>query len=281
MLRLPCFMLSVVMVWTPNTSSKEHRMSSLIEPLSPSATKFSSASKPVVVLRPQVRRIPRFESLLADSVPQHRYAIHLLNDAEIATLHAIQPLSSPRHYLSNGDRLHAPVSTTLSEVWGVYRRLQSFTRQVSSDNVSSRTAFLLVAQARVIQDQPHWLSLENVHQEVRPSDVLMPLETSIASDVETNSNSLPNAQLLGSVVGERYIATDRWLVIDKGYQDGMQRGAHYRVTKGLSGTQAVGELQVMRVYPRMSVAKVVTSQMPIRSGYHAWPTAFTLVENAQ
>lgn len=268
MLRLPCLLLSLVMVWIPLAHSEVHRMSSAIPPASTSSTQFSSPDKPVVVLRPQVRRIPRFDSAFDVRLTQPRYELRLFDQTELAHLYTIQAEPLARHYLTHGDLIRTPfLDEVKQQIWGIYRRLDTF-----STGTATRTAFLPIATARMTHNQPGWLTLENINQEVRAGDVLLMSDVGDELDALPNgASALPLSQVLGFPAGSTYGSVGDWLVLDKGHYEGVRRGALYRVTKNAQDVRTLGRLQVTSVYPHMSLAQIIESWQPVKASFWAWP----------
>ncbi len=270
MSRLAFVSLNIVVWFACLVHGYERDQSLVVNPetldLETLAIEMRLPQKSVTVLRPEVKRLPlpNVRPLLSD----HPYPVALISDARLEHASKIAAIQrAARHYFSSGDTVVvAPLTRAAANQWAVYRPLHHF-----ADSRSSMTALRRIAFAKRSVVCADCVTLLQVEQEVRALDIVLPLDFPLLPAGTTQPvDLLPNAMILGSLDGYQYIAAKQWLVLDKGSLDGMRPLARYDVKDPAANSPSVGQVQVVYVYPTMSLAQVVASERPL-TAQHVWP----------
>ncbi|MEZ8096430.1 LysM peptidoglycan-binding domain-containing protein [Photobacterium swingsii] len=229
-------------------------------------------------------------SLVLPYLTEHR----LLSDEALATAPRVIGSDDQRKQLSTGDRVWADTLLPIGEAWWVYRPIDTYSRKGSK----RVTVLKEVAKLSVLsqQDETSTLALQSYRQEINLNDVLLPAPVQGASaDLHFSPSNPPadiDAQIMGAVDGQSYIATSDVVVLDKGHLDALQaghvlqlyhpatevagkKGSYDYKRSPYSGTQfqlaprGIGEVMVIRAYEAFSLAVVLRSTEPFSAGVSA------------
>ncbi|MGL4734211.1 MAG: hypothetical protein ACRCWB_03730 [Enterovibrio sp.] len=186
------------------------------------------------------------------------------------------------------------------EPWAVYRPMATFKRAVGKKEIEM-VSLEYVAMAKVLQHDGKMtqMALQSQYQEVRPNDILLrPYLLKKYTSRSTNALELcAKGAIEGQINGRRYAGLDELVVVNLGLRDGLHQGyslnaiakqvdvngrratqfgenddASYEYKKWHQDAsytlskQAIGELNIVQVFPYFSLAKVKTAQQPISVG---------------
>ncbi|MGL5291232.1 MAG: hypothetical protein ACRC9T_04815 [Vibrionaceae bacterium] len=189
-----------------------------------------------------------------------------------------------------------------SEPWAVYRPIATFKRSMAEKNIEM-VSLEYVAMASVVQHDGKitQMALQSQYQEVRPNDILLRPYLLKKYTLRSANASKPCAvgAVEGQINGRRYAGLDDLVVVNLGLRDGIRQGAsltavakpvdvqgeratqfsdaaqdgvNYQYKKLQQNTtytlpkQALGELNIVQVFPYFSLAKVQTARQPIAAG---------------
>ncbi|MGL5336600.1 MAG: hypothetical protein ACRC9R_10750 [Enterovibrio sp.] len=187
------------------------------------------------------------------------------------------------------------------EPWAVYRPMATFKRSVAGKNIEM-VSLEYVAMTSVLQHHGNMtqMTLQSQYQEVRPNDILLRpylLKKYTLRD-ESDFELCPKGITAGLINGRRYAGIGDLVVLNLGLRDGVRQD--YKLTARAKAVevhdagmtqwsadkenvnyqykkldqkvaytlpkQAVGELNIMQVFPYFSLAKVLTAKQPIAVG---------------
>lgn len=191
----------------------------------------------------------------------------LISAAQLDAAPRIVPVLSSRRYLAGDDGLLVREILTKGSEWGVFRPTRAFSDMVpDSHSTADVWGMLPVARVRVTDSdsQGSRLLMTDWLQEVRPGDRLLSLAALLPQAADTTPPS--SVRVLGGLQARTYLAPDDWLVLDRGARHGLVPGQYWRIERGLLGRPLVAEIEVKNTSEQFSLARVIQSQGPIRSG---------------
>ncbi len=167
------------------------------------------------------------ESLLLPYLAEHR----LLTSAELDRQPRVLGDSNEKGYISLGDTVWVDTVLELGEWWWVYRPGKLFSRQrpKGGEDISVR-GLEEIAKVKVIgiEGDISQVSLNFFRQEIRQNDVLLPAplpSEKVSLHFVPSEPSLGiQANILGPLDAQSYIATTDVVVLDRGHLDNVSAG---------------------------------------------------------
>ncbi|KDM91420.1 hypothetical protein [Photobacterium galatheae] len=191
----------------------------------------------------------------------------LISAAQLDAAPRIVPVLSSRRYLAGDDGLLVREILTIGSEWAVFRPTRAFSPVRSSTHSAADVwGMLPVARVRVVDNDERGsrLIMTDWLQEVRPGDRLLTVAT---SHLQAVSGTPPvSARVLGGLQERAYLASDDWLVLDRGASHGLAAGQRWRIQRGLLGRPLVADIEVKSTSAQVSLARVIRSQGPIQAG---------------
>lgn len=210
--------------------------------------------------------------------------------------------SDGRSYMAPGDTIWVDSVLDGGSEWWIYRINETFTRE-GEGTKHQVMALQEVAKARVkaIDKERSLLRLTQLRQEIHQNDLVLPAPIDTRSlnmsFAPTVAPSQLQAQVVGSISGQQYMASKQVIILDRGHLDNFEPGQVFKLYRdgadisGPKGEYAyhdsrfsgaeqqlkhieVGEVMVLRPYEYFSLAVVTKSFEPFKAGVVALPPTY-------
>lgn len=246
--------------------------------------------KPMVKLSPKIRQ---FEKEAVTTLPKGLVIPYIKSDrlidrALLEQSNRVLGTSEARKYLTKEDRLYIS-GTHTHEKWGIYRPVKEYER-TDTEEVVVALRHVATASLDKAEDSISGLIVESQQQEILLNDVAIPDVELSALSLNTTFYPLPVAQnqmanILGSLDGSEYMATNQVVILDRGTQDDLRQGSMFNLIEegvnvyGEEGDyhheesvsslatrlpqSVIGSLMVIRPYESFSLAIITHGVKPI------------------
>lgn len=234
--------------------------------------------KPKVKLSPSVRIVEKspLPTIKPELVLPYLDSNLLLGQALVESSVRVLGASHGRQLLTEQDVVYISGQQPVSS-WGIYRQLATFTR-----NEHIVVALKRIADAEHVEyaEQLTRLRVIEPRQEILPNDIVLPDNFEALANATNHFYPIPalvghNAQILGSLTGQRYVGQYDVVVLDRGLVDELVQGSMFELYQqgavvkldnakqvSLAKTH-IGNLVVIRPYQHFSLALVSQSTQPI------------------
>ncbi len=244
--------------------------------------------KPKVTLSPKVKRVKKQPVTVVEQglVLPYLQSDQLVDMTNIETSSRVVGNNEGRQYISVDDKLYFSGHHSHLK-WGVYKLSEEYHR--GSEVI---TALRLIATGQLISsnESVSALKIEQQSQEIMLNDLLLPIVDINTLNLTTTFFPSPSptgseAHILGSLEGGDYVAQNQVVVLDRGSEDGLKQGSMFDIHQdgslvfGSPGNLSyekewfdksqrlpdnkVGELMVIRPYPKFSLALITSSKTAV------------------